>query len=118
MREKEMKYLAYFLYNDLGIGIILSSAESIYHTFDASLVTHQTSVPICADDTHVYFKHNSFFIFAWGNGKSVRRLWLEERGYDIDGNRVNITDFERYFQVFNADEQAHVLRNGWVRENS
>ena len=86
----------------------------MYHTFDASLIKHQTSVPICEDETHIYFKHPSFFIFAWGNGKSARRLWLEERGYNIHSNTVRRADFLNYFNTFSNEEQSMVLQNNWI----
>ena len=112
--QEEMEYYAYFIYNSLQIGISLTKWTQMYHTFDASFTKHQTSVPICVDEQYVYFNHPSFFIFAWGNGKSSRRLWLEERGYNIRNTRVSRSDFERYFGLFNTTEQQHVVDNAWV----
>ena len=57
-------YYAYFLYNTFGIGISLTEYDSFYHTFDASFMNHQTSVPLCVDNNFVYFNQDSFFIFA------------------------------------------------------
>ena len=105
---------AYFIYNSIGVAVSLTSCESMYHTFDGSLTQHQTSVPISVDEENVYFNEHSFFIFAWGNGKSIRRLWLEERGYNISGDRIQATDFERYFGMFTQEEQTHVTQQGWL----
>ena len=109
-----MKYHAYFIYNCVYVAVCLTSTNSMYHTFDASLIKHQTSVPICEDKTHVFFNHPSFFILAWGNGKSARRMWLEERGYSVQHRNVRRSDFARYFNAFNNDEQAHCSQNNWI----
>lgn len=61
-----------------------------------------------------FFNHDSFFIFAWGNGKSEKRLWLEQRGHEITGSRVSQSDFERYFESFSNTEKNHVISNGWI----
>ena len=113
-KDDKLKYYAYFLYIDHCLGINLTSQDSMYHTFDASFGKHLTSVPVCCDKKYVYFNHLSFFIFAWGNGKSARRLWLEERGYQIQSNHVNRSDFERYFNRFSQDEQEHVIQECWI----
>ena len=115
-KEKDsiLNYHAYFIYNSVGVAVEISSSESMHHTFDASLFKHQTSVPICEDNKYVYFNHPSFFIFAWGNGKSAQRLWLEERGYAIESRRVQRRDFERYFNMFSQDEQEHCTQNNWL----
>ena len=110
----ELQYYAYFLYNTFGIGISLTERDSFYHTFDASFMNHQTSVPVCVDNDYVYFNHESFFIFAWRNGKSDKRLWLEERGHEIRGSRVSQSDFERYFESFSDSDQIHVTTNRWI----
>ena len=110
----EIRYYAFFLYNSLGIGISLTKWPQMYHTFDASFTRHQTSVPICVDDDYVYFNHPSFFIFAWGNGKCAKRLWLEERGHRIRNRTVARSDFEHYFALFNIRDQQAVIQNGWV----
>ena len=109
-----LQYYAYFLYNSFGIGISLTECDSFYHTFDASFMNHQTSVPVCVDNDYVYFNHESFFTFAWGNGKSDKRLWLEERGHVITGSRVSQSDFERYFESFSDTDKNHVKTNGWI----
>ena len=101
-------------YNTFGIGISLTQCNSFYHTVDASFMNHQTSVPVCVDNDYVYFNHKSFFIFVWGNGKSDKRLWLEERGHDITGSRVSQSDFERYFELFSDTEKHHGKTNGWI----
>ena len=110
----KMRYYAFFLYNSLGIGISLTKWTQMYHTFDASFTRHQTSVPISVDDNYVYFNHPSFFIFAWGNGKCAKRLWLEERGHRIRNKSVGRSDFEHYFALFNIREQQAVIQNGWI----
>ena len=66
------------------------------------------------DDYYIYFYHRSFFIFAWGNGKSDKRLWLEERGHHTTGSRVSQSDFERYFELFSDTEKQHVSNNRWI----
>ena len=109
-----LRYHAYFIYNSVAVAVCLTSTKSMYHTFDASLFKHQTSVPICQDNQYVYFNHPSFFIFAWGNGKSAQRLWLEERGYAIESRRVQRRDFERYFNMFSQNEQEHCTQNNWL----
>ena len=112
--NNEIKHFAFFIYNDFGIAISLTSNESMYHTFDAFLVEHQTSVPISVDNGFVYFNHPSLFIFAWGNGKSEKRLWLERRGYKIAGSIVKRNDFVRYFESFSVDEQRLVNTHNWI----
>ena len=113
-KDKNMKYHAYFIYNCALTAVCLTSTESMYHTFDASLIKHQTSVPICEDGTHVYFNHPSFFILAWGNGKSARRIWLEERGFPVQNRKIQASDFERYFNAFSNKEQAYCSKNNSV----
>ena len=55
-----------------------------------------------------------FFILAWGNGKSARRMWLEERGYSVQHRNVRRSDFARYFNAFNHNEQAYCSQNNWI----
>ena len=110
----DKKYYAFFVYNTFGIAIDLTSKTSMYHTFDASFCFHQTSVPVCVVGSRVYFNHPSFFILAWGNGKSVKRLWLESRGHAIEGRRVQRTDFERYFDRLSQPDQTTVRQNNWI----
>ena len=89
------KLRAYFIYNSLSVVVEIPNDKSCYHTFDASYHNHQTSVPFVETDTHIIFNDESTFIFAWGNGKSERRQWMEDRGFVCNGRATNalITDF-------------------------
>lgn len=53
--DPEFQYLAFFLYNTFGIAISLTEFDSFYHTFDASFMSHQTSVPVCVHNDYVFF---------------------------------------------------------------
>ena len=59
------------------------------------------------------FNHSSFFL-AWVNGKSARRMWLEEQGFAVQNRNVRRNDFERYFKTFSNDEQGHCTQNNWI----
>ena len=63
--------------------------------------------------THIYFNDDSTFIFAWGNGNSTRRQWMEERGFVCNGRATNalITDF---FYRLSEEDQNHMQSQGWV----
>ena len=104
---------AYFIYNSLSVCVEIPHDKSCYHTFDASYNNHQTSVPFVETDTHIYFNDNSTFVFAWGNGKSARRQWMEERGFRCNGRATNalITDF---FYRLAPEDQNHMQAQGWV----
>ena len=93
--DSSKRLSAYFIYNSLSVVVEIPHDHSCYHTFDASYHNHQTSVPFVETDTHIYFNDDSTFIFAWGNGKSARRQWMEERGFVCHGRATNalITDF-------------------------
>ena len=104
---------AYFIYNSLSVAVQIPSDESAYHTFDASYHNHQTSVPFVETKSHVCFQDDDTYIFAWGNGKSDRRKWMEERGFVCNGRATNalITDF---FYRLSEEDQTHMQSRGWV----
>ena len=91
----------------------IPSDNDCYHTFDASYHNHQTLVPFIQTETHVHFNFPDTFIFAWGNGKSDKQVWLEDHGFVCDGRATNsmITDF---FNRLSQNDQQHMQRQGWV----
>ena len=107
------RHHVYFIYNSLGVAISLNDKKSYYHTFDASFGSHQTSVPITETNTHVIFNDNDFFVLAWGNGKSDKRIWMEENGFNSNGrlHNKNIIDF---FNQLPNQEQLHMINMGWI----
>ena len=113
-QTKGMKrHRVYFIYNSLGVAISLNSLNSYYHTFDASFGSHQTSVPLTETKTHVIFNDTDLFVLAWGNGKSEKRIWMEENGFIGDGRLQNrqITEF---FNSLTIMQQLHMTNMGWV----
>ena len=107
------KLRAYFIYNSLLVVVEIPNDKSCYHTFDASYHNHQTSVPFVETDTHIIFNDESTFIFAWGNGKSERRQWMEDRGFVCNGRATNalITDF---FNRLSEEDQSNMQAQRWV----
>ena len=101
----------YFIYNSLGIAISLHNNDSYYHTFDASYHNHQTSVPFVESDTHVSFNDDSTFIFAWGSGKSDKRVWMEERGFQCEG-RVTQRQITDFFNTLSVYDKADMINRG------
>ena len=92
--------------------VSIPTEESCYHTFDASYTNYQTSVPLVESQTHVYFCHKYAFVFAWGNGKSEKRKWMEEQGFTCGGRVTNtlITDF---FNRLSSEQQDYMTSKGW-----
>ena len=86
--------------------------ERCCHIFDASYTNHQTSVPLVESETHMYFGHQFAFVFAWGNGKSEKRKWMEEQGFTCGGCVTNtlITDF---FNRLSTEQQDYMTSKGW-----
>ena len=112
--KKGMKHChVYFIYNSLDLAVALNVEKSYYHTFDASFGSHQTSVPVMETDDYIYFNHDDLFVFAWGNGKSDQRIWMEENGYVGDGRLTTrkITDF---FNQLPHPQQDHMINMGWI----
>jgi len=108
---------AYFMYSSIGIAVSIPTEKSCYHTFDGTMGIHQTTVPVtfCPQDDLVRFDDNDIFIFAWGNGKSARRLWLEDQNHIIPaGRRVNANDIRDFFNNATQAQQDHINRNGWL----
>ena len=103
---------AYFLYNTLLEAVQIPTEESCYHTFDASYTNHQTSVPLVENEIYVYFGHQFAFVFAWGNGKSEKRKYMEEQGFTCEGRVTNtlITDF---FNRLSTEQQDYMTSKGW-----
>ena len=105
---------AYFLYNSLGVGIEIPQDKSCYHTFDATSSLHQTTVPIIEDAHEVTFNCSNSFIFAWGNGKSAKRTWLEDHGLESSGNRCTQQDIKDFFQQASPAIQSHMNSMHWL----
>ena len=103
---------AYFIYNSLSVVVPILYNSSCYHTFNASYHNHQTSVPFVETEDYIYFNKYDTYIFAWGNGKSDKRQWMEERGFHSEGRATQrqITDF---FNTLSVYDQAHMINEGW-----
>ena len=113
--ESNRKHLrAYFLCNSFNIAIAIPLKTSCYHTFDATSMHHQTTVPIIEDSTTVHFKDNDISILAWGNGKCAKRLWLEKFGINPTGRKFTQDEITSFFNSASDVTQNHMSEMGWI----
>lgn len=109
--------LAYFLYKYLNVAVSIPTHRSCYHTFDGTMGVHQTTVPLTYTPSNctVKFNDKDVFIFAWGNGKSRRRLYLESQNHPIPaGRRINANDIRNFFAGASQEQRNHMRENGWA----
>ena len=106
--------MAFFIYNDYQIAVSIPKDNSCYHTFDASFSTHHTSVPITQDNEKVYFCDEDLFLFAWGGGKSERRQWLKQNGYQGNELSKNSNDINTFFNSISQEQQSYITEKGWI----
>ena len=110
-----LKYMAYFVYMRLGAAVKIPSNKCAYHTFGALFGDHLTSPPIAYDDDYVYLKHPNLDVFAWGNGRSRARTWLEQRGYVIPGRQIVPGDIRFYFNHrATPAERIEMIQEGFL----
>ena len=109
--------LGYFLYKYLSVAVSIPTHRSCYHTFDGTMGVHQTTVPLTytPSTSTVKFNDKDVFIFAWGNGKSRRRLYLESQNHPLPaGRRINANDIRNFFAGASQEQRNHMRENGWA----
>ena len=114
--SKVKKSLAFFLYNDLSIAVRIPENKGVYHTFAGKMVTHQTTVPITFDGTTVRLDDPDLLVFAWGAGKSEKRVFLEDAGDEYnDGRRFRQRDLLEFYQAQANEVQREYIENrNWL----
>ena len=96
------------------MGIEIPKKKSCYHTFDATSSVHQTTVPIIEDAHEIRFNSLNSFIFAWGNGKSAKRTWLEDHGMKPSGNLFTQEEIKDFFEQTTPAIQSHMNAMHWL----
>lgn len=112
--NKKKKALTPFYYADANVAVEIPKNKVCYHTFGGYMHSHQTVFPITYDDEYVYFNDPDLFALAWGNGKSEKRIYLENRGAPIVGRNVASTDISTYFGNATEDEKNEIRGLGWM----
>ena len=71
-------------------------------------------ISICkpSSEDYIYFNEDDTYIFAWGNGKSDKRQWMEERGFQCEG-RATQRQITEFFNTLSVYDQAHMINEGW-----
>ena len=112
----EKRAIAYFIFNDVSAAVEIPTNVGCYHTFAGFMEEHQTAVPITFDGKFVIFDDPEMNVFAWGAGKSVKRIYLEERGVQFEeGERFHQRRLEDYFnEEAGEDERAEIIAMGWM----
>ena len=105
---------AFFLYNSLGIAIEIPHKQSCYHTFDATSCTHQTTIPILEEEQSISFHNENLSIFAWGNGKCAKRVFLEKHGAQPSGRQFSRQQILNFFNSSSNAIQNHMMKMNWV----
>ena len=114
-KEKKKKAYVYFIYNSLGVAVLIPSHMGCYHTFGGFFGKHQTAVPVTFDGEYVRFNNDDLFVMAWGNGKSAARQYIEGQGVRFPQNhRITQRDIDNFFAGADRNEQEHLRNNNWV----
>jgi len=114
MRNHNNHLRAFFLYNSLGIAIGIPHKQSCYHTFDATSCMHQTTIPIIEDEQSIIFQNGDISIFAWGNGKCAKRLFLEEHQVQPRSSKFSRQEILNFFNSSSDAIKNHMLNMNWV----
>ena len=115
VKDETKKVFAYFLYNSLQCGVRIPLKRSCYHTFGGNMGVHQTSVPITFDGKYVRFNDPDLFIFAWGNGKSRVRQYIENNNSNFPVNaRMSQTQIRRYYDLQGRERREEMHRMNLV----
>ena len=103
------------MYNSLQCGVRIPWKRSCYHTFGGNMGVHQTSVPITFDGKYVRFNDPDLFIFAWGNGKSRVRQYIENNNrFFPDNARITQDDIRRFYVSQGRDMREEMHRMNLV----
>ena len=116
LRNSKKSPHVFFLFNDLQTAVQIPQNKGCYHTFGGMFGVHQTAVPVTFDGQYVNMNDNELFVFAWGAGKSDKRVYLEANGVQFDhGERFRQTRMDEFFNNEANDEQRdHIMNMGWV----
>ncbi len=110
-RHTKRRCLAFFLYLSLKVAVSIPLNRVCFHTFGGFMGEHLTTVPLTYDDDNVYFNDKDLFVFAWGNGRSTKRTYLDKRNFPIQGNAVTNNDILRYFNERATNVERNDTRN-------
>ena len=106
--DKNKQAFVYFLYNDLGIAVKIPAGKGCYHTFSGNFGNHQTAVPVTFDGSTVSFNDDNLFVFAWGNGKSEERVYIESQGHQFPANHRITQDNIDNFSEVSLGSRGHI----------
>ena len=111
----EYYYIACFLYLQSRISMNIPPNKTCFHTFGGAMERHLTPVSILVANGIVHIKDNRLSVFAWGGAKSPARVYMEENGGNIAGDRITMQDIRNFYNSANNEQRQHIMRNHWLR---
>ena len=113
--DDKKENLCYFVYLDLGVAIKIPANKTVYHMFGGAMTQHLTAVPITFDGSFVRFYDPNMYVLAWGNGKSLTRVYIEEQtGRELEG-RITQQDIRDFFDHATQQQRDEITRLGALR---
>ena len=108
----------YFIFNDLDVAVEIPTNCGYYHTFSGTFGFHQTAIPVTFDGKYVNLNDEDLMVFAWGAGKSDKRVYHEDNGVHFeDGEHFRQMRMEEFYvHVANEEQCDHIRAMGWINE--